>query len=294
MFARNFQLGGRLATTAAASNARRSLSMACTEGNSAKIHVRRYSMSGKKAPLVPEQASTESSTTGETQQPQKTPGIKLTSSSSTSRSKVPKFTMPQSEFMTAAFFAQNRQVVQVPEADAAGQQVKTQWIVGQPRPSFKTLSELALCLGQSAKEAQIPCEPLRQVYAAPASVYMRVATPVSMIPEAMRLGPMAEALFGQDTFSGGLSTMLKLEDMDAEDIAQVAEDAFNAMVVSRPDSEDAERVQRTSRWMLAMDNRAEEYQMTSVKRKRKAKMNKHKQKKLRKRLRAVRKRQGKI
>ncbi|KAJ2046214.1 hypothetical protein GGI01_003664 [Coemansia sp. RSA 376] len=192
--------------------------------------------------------------------------------------------MARSEFMTADLFARHRQLVETPHGS-------TMDALCRPRASFKTLGELAMCKGMGPEEANIPHSKLKQIYAAPASVYMRV-TPDAMIPEAMRLGPLAEPLLGEDPFCDGLSS-LKL---DSEDTADFVDEFFET-ILNRPTAVRRER--RESRWMMhemvdPVDGiNGESYQLTSVKRKRASKMNKHKHKKLRKRTRALRKRLGK-
>ncbi|KAJ2812391.1 hypothetical protein H4S07_001435 [Coemansia furcata] len=201
-------------------------------------------------------------------------------------SKVPKFTMARTEFMTADLFARHRQLVETAHHGT------TVDVLRRPRASFKTLGELALCRGMEEGEAGIPHEKLRQIYAAPASVFMRV-TPDAMIPEAMRLGPLAEPLLGEDPFSDGISSLR----LDAEDTAEFVDEFFDTILNRSAAGARCER--RMSRWMVhemvdPVDGiNGESYQLTSVKRKRASKMNKHKHKKLRKRTRALRKRLGK-
>ncbi|KAJ2365888.1 hypothetical protein H4S02_010584 [Coemansia sp. RSA 2611] len=140
------------------------------------------------------------------------------------------------------------------------------------------------------EEANVPHSKLRQIYAAPASVYMRV-TPDAMIPEAMRLGPLAEPLLGEDPFSDGVGSL----GLGAEDTADFVDEFFET-ILNRPV---VRREKKMSRWMAnemvdPVDGiHGESYQLTSVKRKRATKMNKHKHRKLRKRTRALRKRLGK-
>ncbi|KAJ1948184.1 hypothetical protein EC988_005275 [Linderina pennispora] len=186
------------------------------------------------------------------------------------KSKVPKFAVPRSEFMVADLFAQSKQMLSTSgEAQA----------LGGPRASFRTLSELSLLQGLSAAEAQVPTAPLKQVYAAPASVFMRV-TPDAAIPEAMRLGPLAEPLLGMDPFRDGLSSL----NLRGEEAEEFVGEFFDTIVAGNEAREISEPV---------AEQAAEGYQMTSVLRKRKSKMNKHKHRKLRKRTRALRKRLGK-
>ncbi|KAJ1830450.1 hypothetical protein LPJ63_004928 [Coemansia sp. RSA 2711] len=197
--------------------------------------------------------------------------------------KVPKFTMAQSDFLVANLFAQHRQLAATPEASAQAQ-------AQPPRGSFKTVSELLLSAGLSAQEAGVPHGKLRQIYAAPASAFMRVPAE-ALVPEAVRWGPLAEPLLGRDMFSDGISTL----NLDRAEVGEFVDDFFDSLReraqlaasgVRRARRE--ARVLHASRWEAA-----EAYQMTSVKRKRKIKMNKHKHRKLRKKMRAVRKRLGK-
>ncbi|KAJ1931432.1 hypothetical protein FBU59_006712 [Linderina macrospora] len=186
------------------------------------------------------------------------------------RSKVPAFTVPRSEFMVADLFAQSKQMLSTSGEVQA---------MSGPRASFRTLSELSLLEGQSAAEALVPRAPLKQIYAAPASVFMRV-TPDAAIPEAMRLGPLAEPLLGMDPFRDGMSSL----NLKGEEVNDFVEEFFDTIVAGGGIQEIAEPV---------AEEAAEGYQMTSVLRKRKSKMNKHKHRKLRKRTRALRKRLGK-
>ncbi|KAJ2744347.1 hypothetical protein GGI20_003040 [Coemansia sp. BCRC 34301] len=171
------------------------------------------------------------------------------------------------------------------------------------RASYKTLSELGICRGMGPEEANIPFSKLKQIYAAPASVYMRV-TPDALIPEAMRLGPLAEPLLGEDPFSEGISSLR----LNSEDTADFVDEFFDT-ILTRPSESWSERRERQetrqSRWMFhemvdpvdgingENDRSPPSYQLTSVRRKRASKMNKHKHRKLRKRTRALRKRLGK-
>ncbi|KAJ2786473.1 hypothetical protein GGI15_001502 [Coemansia interrupta] len=248
--------------------------------------IRRYSMSGKRAPVASEASSTSTS-----QEP-KTRGIKPAPTARTN--KVPKFTMARTEFLTADLFAQHRQLI--PSTSSANVNVS-----GQERPSYKTVGELLLCKGMSADEAGVPTARLRQVYAAPASAYMRVAAD-AMIPEAMRLGPLAEPLLGQDSFGGGIGGALSGA-ADSEFVEEFFDAVLeNARQAPAPGAWSVRRVSRARgmRWMAGeMVDPVEciesgvVYRMTSVKRKRKTKMNKHKHRKLRKSTRALRKRLGK-
>ncbi|KAJ2161951.1 hypothetical protein GGF46_001047 [Coemansia sp. RSA 552] len=197
------------------------------------------------------------------------------------RSRVPKFTMAQAEFLTADLFAQERQMVQVPRQQ------------GGERASFKTVTELLRCQGQTAEEARVPHQRLQQIYAAPASVFMRINA-TAMVPESQRLGPLAEPLLGRDTFTGGLSTL----GMDGEAMDDFVGEFFDAI-----QSGDARMWSVRGQRRAAREEhgwRVERFyagtrtmQMSSVKRKRRAKMNKHKLQKLRKRNRAERKRLNK-
>ncbi|KAJ1829231.1 hypothetical protein LPJ56_000533 [Coemansia sp. RSA 2599] len=254
-----------------------------------QISVRHYSMSGKRAPVELTPAEKQ-----QQEQQQQKQVSKAAAAGSVARSKVPKFTMARTEFMVADFFSQYRQVVGI-SGEVSG---------GQARPSFKTLSELALCHGQSAEDADVPRAKLRQVYAAPASVYMRV-TPDAFIPEAMRLGPLAEPLLGRDSFVDGIGSLQLFG--KGEEMREFVEDFFDAVLdnakqAPTPGMWSVRRVRRArgERWMMRemVDPFDEisgqtEYQMTSVRRKRKTKMNKHKHRKLRKSTRALRKRLGK-
>ncbi|KAJ2004379.1 hypothetical protein GGI02_001913 [Coemansia sp. RSA 2322] len=176
--------------------------------------------------------------------------------------------MARAEFLAADLFARHRQVVEPVVGSSGGGEAAQ-------RGSFRTAGELGWLSrgGLTAEEAGVPHARLRQIYAAPASVYMRV-TPDALIPEAMRLGPLAEPLLGEDPFGGGLAS-LRLTGDDAADFA----DEFFDAILRNSAHETAEP--------------AEGYRMTSVRRKRATKMNKHKHKKLRKRTRALRKRLGK-
>ncbi|KAJ2618365.1 hypothetical protein GGF44_005804 [Coemansia sp. RSA 1694] len=267
--------------------------------------VRQYSVSSKRAPLP---TVTSSSRQQQQQQQQRgggaaaalTPGLCPTLTAPVSQSKVPKFTMARTEFMTADLFARHRQLVETPHGSSmdAG---------SRPRASYKTLSELGMCKGMGLEEANIPVSKLKQIYAAPASVYMRV-TPDALIPEAMRLGPLAEPLLGEDPFSNGFGA-LRLD--GEEDVADFVDEFFDAILARPAESWSARRerqearMARQARWMAhemvdPVDgingdgaSGSPSYQLTSVRRKRVSKMNKHKHKKLRKRTRALRKRLGK-
>ncbi|KAJ1643288.1 hypothetical protein J3B02_000368 [Coemansia erecta] len=246
-----------------------------------QISVRCYSMSGKRTPVTP----------AEKEQQEQGQGSKTVN---VARGKVPKFTMARTEFMVADFFAQNRQVVGI----------SSEKIDEQMRPSFKTLSELALYQGHLMDE-DVPRAKLQQVYAAPASVYMRV-TPDAFIPEAMRLGPLAEPLLGRDSFGEGIGS-LQMFGSDVE-MREFVEEFFDAVLdnakqapVSGMWSIRRDRRARGERWMThemvdpfdEISGQPVGYQMTSVRRKRKTKMNKHKHRKLRRSTRALRKRLGK-
>ncbi|KAI7824491.1 hypothetical protein BX661DRAFT_199655 [Kickxella alabastrina] len=289
---RQFSSAGRLAS-GPMSFGKRGLSTSSSETSSAcsngVIGVRHYSMSGKRTPLAPFPAVRQQ----DKQQQQPTETIHPTLSS---RSKVPKFTMPRSEFMTANLFAQHRQLVEVPE-------ITYMDMGSQPRASFKTISELSMCKGLSSKEANVPSAKLKQIYAAPASVYMRV-TPDALIPEAMRLGPLAEPLLGSDSFSDGIGSLQMFGHQD--EMMAFVEEFFDTILVNAKEAPTPgmwsirrERRAVGARWMGRdmvdpMDEiNSVDYQMTSVRRKRKTKMNKHKHRKLRKRTRALRKRLGK-
>ncbi|KAJ1663879.1 hypothetical protein IW140_004556 [Coemansia sp. RSA 1813] len=275
--------------------------------------VRCYSISGKRAPLA-----TVSTTARQQQQEQeqhhKQPSQEIAAQiggSTTSKSKVPKFTMARTEFMTADLFARHRQLVEVPENNG-GTRTSLMDASTTPRPSFKTLTELAMCKGQTPGEANVPHAKMKQIYAAPASVYMHVVTPDVLIPEAMRLGPLTEPLLGQDTFSDGFST-LNLGGQE-EDIGDFVEEFFDTIIANtrhsmkQPDGlwsgRDARRLAHgyQARWIqndmldpvdAINEGGASAYQMTSVRRKRKTKMNKHKHRKLRKQQRSLNKRLGK-
>ncbi|KAJ2910534.1 hypothetical protein GGI21_000772 [Coemansia aciculifera] len=207
--------------------------------------------------------------------------------------------MARTDFMTADLFARHRQLVATTPSTSmdAG---------SRPRASYKTLSELWMCKGMGTEEANIPASKLKQIYAAPASVYMRV-TPDALIPEAMRLGPLAEPLLGEDPFCDGIGSLR----MNSEDTDDFVQEFFDTVLLNKtagdmPWSERRERSEmRQSRWMAhemvdpvdgingSSESPALSYQLTSVRRKRVSKMNKHKHKKLRKRTRALRKRLGK-
>ncbi|KAJ2831596.1 hypothetical protein J3B01_005251 [Coemansia erecta] len=189
--------------------------------------------------------------------------------------RVPKFTVPQSEFLTATLFAQHRQIVPAPD------HAKTE------RLSFTPVSELIISPGQTAMEARVPHAPLRQIYTAPASAYMRVPD-YAMMPESVHKGPIASALLGKDMFQDGVSTL----NLGASEVREFVDDFFDSLEeqmqkcsARRMISE--ARMVRGSRW----EN--ETMHMTSVRRKRRSKMNKHKHRKLRKSTRAQRKRLGK-
>ncbi|KAJ2365531.1 hypothetical protein H4S02_010656, partial [Coemansia sp. RSA 2611] len=97
--------------------------------------VRQYSVPSKRAPQV---ATTR----------QRTQAIALCQPI-VSNSKVPKFTMARSEFMTADLFARHRQLVETPHGC-------TMDALNRPRASFKTLGELAMCKGMGLEEANVP------------------------------------------------------------------------------------------------------------------------------------------
>ncbi|KAJ1892184.1 hypothetical protein LPJ81_005606, partial [Coemansia sp. IMI 209127] len=293
----------------------RAFSSASTESGRGSLNntVRCYSISGKRAPVAT------GSTTARQQQQQQQEQHKQDSGqeiapqiggSATSKTKVPKFTMARTEFMMADLFSRNRQLVNVPESNemrALAMDAST-----TPRPSFKTLTELALCKGQTPVEANVPHAKLKQIYAAPVSVYMQAVTPDVMVPEAMRLGPLAEPLLGQDTFSNGFST-LNLGGHE-EEIGDFVEEFFDTIIANTNHAmahsggmwsgREARRLapQYQARWVqndmldpvdAINEGGAPAYQMTSVRRKRKIKMNKHKHKKLRKQQRSLNKRLGK-
>ncbi|KAJ1853132.1 hypothetical protein GGH12_001599 [Coemansia sp. RSA 1822] len=189
--------------------------------------------------------------------------------------RVPKFTVPQSEFLTATLFAQHRQIVPAPDHKA-------------DRLSFTPVSELIVSPGQTAHDARVPHAPLRQIYAAPASMYMRVPD-YAMMPESVHKGPIACALLGKDMFADGVSTL----NLEAREVREFVDDFFDSLEeqmqrgsVRRQMGE--ARALRGSRWA-----QSETMHMTSVRRKRRSKMNKHKHRKLRKSTRAQRKRLGK-
>ncbi|KAJ2387647.1 hypothetical protein GGI05_004019, partial [Coemansia sp. RSA 2603] len=229
--------------------------------------IRRYSMSGKRAPVASESSSSSS------QEP-KAQGTKPAPTVRTN--KVPKFTMARTEFLTANLFAQHRQLI--PSTSGASGNGNS---LGQDRPSYKTVGELLLCKGMTAEEAGVPNARLRQVYAAPASAYMRVAAD-AMIPEAMRLGPLAEPLLGQDSFGGGIGGTLQGA-ADSEFVEEFFDAVLeNARRAPTPGAWSVRRVYRArgERWMASeMIDPVERiesdhvYRMTSVKRKRKTKMN---------------------
>ncbi|KAJ2498610.1 hypothetical protein GGH96_004166 [Coemansia sp. RSA 1972] len=189
--------------------------------------------------------------------------------------RVPKFTVPQSEFLTATLFAQHRQLIPVPD------HTKTD------RLSYKPVSELIVSPGQTAMEARVPHAPLRQIYTAPASAYMRIPD-FAMMPESVHKGPLASALLGKDMFQDGVSTL----NLGPSQVREFVDDFFDSLEeqmhkVSGRRQMSEMRMLRGSRW----ENEA--MHMTSVRRKRRSKMNKHKHRKLRKSTRAQRKRLGK-
>ncbi|KAJ2545950.1 hypothetical protein EV175_005781 [Coemansia sp. RSA 1933] len=293
---------------------KRAFSSASTESGRGSLSnsVRRYSISGKRAPVV-----TGTSTSRQQEPHHKQVGgqeiaaqISSGSSSTGPKTKVPKFTMARTEFMMADLFARNRQLVEIPEN--SGARAPAMDADTAPRASFKTLTELALCKGQTPGEANVPHAKLKQIYAAPASVYMQVVTPDVLIPEAMRLGPLTEPLLGQDTFSDGFST-LNLGGHE-EEVGDFVEEFFDTIIAStshsmaHPDGVWSGREARRlgtryqARWLqndmldpidAINEGGVPAYQMTSVRRKRKIKMNKHKQKKLRKQQRSLNRRLGK-
>ncbi|KAJ2631900.1 hypothetical protein H4R22_001654 [Coemansia sp. RSA 1290] len=255
--------------------------------------IRFYSVSSKRIPLA-------ATATSRQQQQQQQKDI-----SSINANKVPKFTVPQSEFLVANLFAQHRQLAgnfETSELDNHSKQEQTQ--EQQERGSYKTVSELLLCKGQTAAEAKIPHAKLKQIYAAPASVYMHT-TVDAMIPEAKHLGPLAEPVLGKDMFADGVSTL----NLDQSEVHDFVDDFFDSLVdrnlnmsgqwsIRREQRET--RMLHGSRWMsgelvdpVDQITGQNEYQMSSVLRKRKTKMNKHKHRKLRKKTRALRKRLGK-
>ncbi|KAJ2789525.1 hypothetical protein H4R20_007165 [Coemansia guatemalensis] len=285
----------------------RSLSTSSSETTghgSMMVSVRRYSVSGKRAPALATSAATGQEGQQQQQQDQqRQQNIAATIDGASNKNKVPKFTMPQSEFMTADLFSRHRQLVDIFEAE------RTTMDAGStPRASFKTLSEIMMCKGQSAEEANVPHSKLKQIYAAPASVYMRI-TPNSMVPEAMRLGPLSEPLLGKDTFNDGIGS---LQIGNGEEAREFVEEFFDTILDNAQNAPSAgtwsirrekgvARMYR-SRWMAnemvdpvdgISGNVDGTLQMSSVLRKRKSKMNKHKHRKLRKRTRALRKRLGK-
>ncbi|KAJ1736342.1 hypothetical protein LPJ72_001499 [Coemansia sp. Benny D160-2] len=323
---------------------KRAFSSASAESgrNSRAITVRCYSISGKRAPQA-----TGSATARQQQQQQQQSQEKEKkkqagqqeeedvvaapqAGASSLRTRVPKFTIARTEFMMADLFARHRQVV-VDGADVASASAMdtnnpaaattiasaAANAAAARRPSFKTLSELALCKGQTPSEADIPHAKLRQIYAAPSSVYMQVATPDAMIPEAMRLGPLTEPLLGLDTFSDGFSSLSLGGTGSEEEIGDFVEEFFDAIIenthhASMSQSSAAggsvrRQARREAPWYQARwmqndmldpvdainDGAAPAYQMTSVRRKRKTKMNKHKHRKLRKEMRSLKKRLGK-
>ncbi|KAJ1723393.1 hypothetical protein LPJ53_002257 [Coemansia erecta] len=285
MYSSRFSSGGRMLLGRQLLSAGRRGVSTLSESSS----IRRYSMSGKRTPVASEASS------GSQEEP-KAQGAKPAPTLRTN--KVPKFTMARTEFLTADLFAQHRQLIPYSSGASGNNASGTP---GHGRPSYKTVGELLLCKGMSADEAGVPSARLRQVYAAPASAYMRVAAD-AMIPEAMRLGPLAEPLLGQDSFGGGIGGTLQ----GAAD-SEFVEEFFDAVLENArrepsPGTWSVRRVWRARgmRWMAGeMVDPVERieggagYRMTSVKRKRKTKMNKHKHRKLRKRTRALRKRLGK-
>ncbi|KAJ2779869.1 hypothetical protein H4R18_003762 [Coemansia javaensis] len=269
--------------------------VATAAGETQRACVRSYSVSGKRAPVAA--AAGAASRQQDGMGPQgggARQGAGAGLGENGRRNRVPKFTMAQADFAAAALFARHRQLVGPAEAGRAAMDVGR-----APRPSFKTLSEVMMCKGQGADEANVPHAKLRQIYAAPASAYMRV-TPDAMIPEAMRLGPLAEPLLGRDPFSDGLGA-LNLGRGDDES-AEFVEEFFDALLDNARNAgkwsvRRERRARQQSRWLAnelvdPVDG-INAYQMTSVRRKRKTKMNKHKHRKLRKKTRALRKRLGK-
>ncbi|PIA13098.1 hypothetical protein COEREDRAFT_83725 [Coemansia reversa NRRL 1564] len=274
----------------------------CTGHGSMMFSVRRYSVSGKRAPALATSAGTGQE--GQQQQnQQRQQNIAAAIEGASNRNKVPKFTMPQSEFLTADLFSQHRQLVDIFEAERTAMDAGS-----TPRASFKTLSEIIMCKGQSPEEANVPHSKLKQIYAAPASVYMRI-TPNAMVPEAMRLGPLSEPLLGKDTFNDGIGS---LQIGSGEEAREFVEEFFDTILDNAKNAPSSGtwsiRRERSvarmyhSRWMAnemvdpvdgISGNVDGGLQMSSVLRKRKTKMNKHKHRKLRKRTRALRKRLGK-
>ncbi|KAJ2228688.1 hypothetical protein H4R99_000893 [Coemansia sp. RSA 1722] len=259
------------------------------QGLGGQISVRCYSMSGKRTPIDSTPAAEKQQQQQGQEQPQ---GPKALVNEP--RIRVPKFTMGRTEFLMADFFSQYRQVVGMAATKFGSEEE-------HPRASFKTLSELALYQGQSIDEVNVPRAKLQQVYAAPTSVYMRV-TPDAFIPEATRLGPLAEPLLGRDSFADGIGT-LQLFGKEAE-MREFVEEFFDSVLDNAKMESTGtwsvrrERRFRGERWMAhEMVDPFEEisggYRMTSVRRKRKTKMNKHKHRKLRRSTRALRKRLGK-
>ncbi|KAJ1730137.1 hypothetical protein LPJ61_003180 [Coemansia biformis] len=265
--------------------------------------VRRYSVSGKRTPApgaaaAPRQGQQQQQQEEGRRQQDVVPAI----CENSNRNRVPKFTMAQTEFLAADLFARHRQLVEVPESGRAAAMDAG----SARRASFKTVSEILMCKGMDADEANMPHSKLKQIYAAPASVYMRVA-PTAMIPEAMRLGPLAEPLLGKNTFSDGVGSLSVLR---GEEEIEFVESFFDVLLhrARNPGESSSARkwsVRRERREGFLFRSRWEEsqvvdpvdgineYQMTSVRRKRKTKMNKHKHRKLRKKTRALRKRLGK-
>ncbi|KAJ2338076.1 hypothetical protein GGF43_006960, partial [Coemansia sp. RSA 2618] len=226
-------------------------------------------------------------TTSRPQQQQQQQQKTTTPPANVNANKVPKFTVPQSEFLTANLFAQHRQLVATPDKAAT-------CVSAPPRLSFKTVSELLICKGQTPDEAGVPHAKLRQIYAAPTSVYMRVANEVAMMPEAARLGPLAEPLLGRDMFADGVGTL----GLDAREVTEFVDDFFDSLEeraangrspswsLRREMQEQA--MVRGSRWMTAelvdpvseitgdhSNQGSDGYHMTSVRRKRRTKMKKH-------------------
>ncbi|KAI9505918.1 hypothetical protein BX070DRAFT_249844 [Coemansia spiralis] len=300
MYSSNLHSAGRLIGSGAG---RRAFSSVPAENKGVRATaVRCYSMSGKRAPLSTASAAARQQQQKDQQQQkqQEQQAISPTIATTASKTKVPKFTMPRTEFMTADLFARHRQLVEIPESGRTP--VDT---VAVPRPSFKTLSELQLYKGMTPDEANVPHAKLKQIYAAPASVYMCV-TPDAMIPEAMRLGPLTEPLLGQDTFSDGISTLNLgnneyVNEFVEEFFDTILDNSQNAISSATTDAWNGAEEQHYSRWMAnsmadpvdRIEQNTNGYQMTSVRRKRKTKMNKHKHRKLRKQTRSLRKRLGK-
>ncbi|KAJ2713486.1 hypothetical protein H4R19_002226 [Coemansia spiralis] len=301
MYATGVRLAGRLGRRA---QWQRGVSTTASEagaGAASKRCVRRYSVSGKRAPATGPAAATRQEQQQQQQQPAgdlRQHGVAPTIGENSNRNRVPKFTMAQSEFLAADLFARHRQLVGIPETERAAAAMDAGSV---RRASFKTLSEILMCKGMDADEASLPHAKLKQVYAAPASVYMRV-TPDAMIPEAMRLGPLAEPLLGKDPFSDGLSS---LNLASGEETAEFVEEFFDTLLDNARSAGQwsvrkerrAARAHHPSRWLAGETvdpvDGINGYQMTSVRRKRKTKMNNHKHRKLRKKTRALRKRLGK-